>query len=195
MLPQSVLSTQTIAAPFNFPRNIPRQKLIDYEYGGVDIDDGSQGLQVKVWKGEYLEGDIVLSAPGVAPVAVLSVDNVVDFGFSFDRNMNVFVCYELEDGRAFFYWFDTLVAHYVTTQLASGSATLRCAHDDTRDMQTSSSDIILAYCRGGVLYFRAQRERYQTEHALTSDVGPGGLLQVGMNQRWRLQFLLSTASS
>jgi hypothetical protein len=195
MLPDSVLSTIAIPRQFMFPRNIPRRDLIDYEYGGPGINDPSGGLRVKVWKGEYIDGSLVLSAEGVAPAAVLTVPGISDFSFTFDRNMNVFVAYELEDGSTpRFYWFDTVVSGYVTTILPSGSITPRAAHDDNRDLQSAAADIILAYCRAGSLYFRAQRERYVTEHLLTTEAGPAGLIQIGMNAGWRFQFQLATAS-
>jgi hypothetical protein len=196
MLPDEVLSSQTIAAQFLFPRNIPRQALIDYEYGGVAINDGTRGLRVKVWKGEYIEEQIVLSATGVAPTPIITVPGLRDFQFTFDRNMNPFICYELEDGSTpRFYWFDTVPSAFITTILPSGSVTPRCAHDDNRDLQSAAADIILAYCRGGNLYFRAQRERYLEEHLLSDEAGESGLVQVGMNNVWRFQFQLSTAST
>lgn len=191
MLPDSVLSTQVVYAPFAFPRNIPKSALLDFEYGGVAIQDPSKGLRVKVWRAEYVGNEVVVSADGVVPTTVLIVDNVVELGFSFDTNMKPFVCYTTENGDASFFWFDTVTNGNVTTTLATGSHSLRCAHDDTRNTQVrlGRSDVILAYVRNKSLYFRAQRERYQTEHLLTSNLTEGAkLLQVGLNQQLRFQF-------
>lgn len=192
MLPDHVLSTQAIPAQFRFPRNIPKRPLIAYEYGGVALDDSSQGLRVKVWKGEYIDGQIILSADGVAPTAVLNVANVADFDFTFDQNMRVAIAYELVGGGSRFYWFDNTVPGYVTLDLGS-AVTPRCAMDDNRDSQTSRSDIILAYIRNGTLYFREQRDRYTVEYELLAQAGPA-LIQIGMNRIWRFQFQLSSAS-
>lgn len=190
MIPDNVLSTEIVQAGFLFPRNTPRRPLVDYEYGGIAIQDGTRGLRVKVWKGEYVDNQIILSAEGVEPTAVLTVAGVEEFQFTFDRNMNVFVTYQLTNGTCRFYWFDSLVANYVTTELASGTITPRCAHDDNRDLETLSSDIVLAYARAGNLYFRQQRERYNTEHLLGEDIAPNGLVQIGMNRKMRFQFQL-----
>jgi len=195
MLPDEVLSSQVIAAQFRFPRNIPKRPLIDYEYGGAALQDASRGLRDRVWKGEVIGEDVILSAQGVAPETVLTVEGIADFGFTFDQNMNVFVTYRTEAGGCFYYWFDSLVSGYVTTQLPVGSITPRCAIDDNRTLQVSVSDIILAYVRAGTLYFRAQRDRYLVEYNLAGSIGPGGLIQVGMNEALRFQFLLSSASS
>lgn len=197
MIPQNVLSTQSIPAQFVFPRNIPKRPLIDYEYGGTDLNDAAAGLRVKVWKGEFVDGQVILSAQDVSPVAILSIaGEVLDIGIAFDQNMQPFVCWELVTGGSFFYWFDSLISNFVTTQLPAGSFTPRCCIDDTRDLQVQigNTDIILAYCRAENLYFRMQRERYQTEHLLGDVAGPGGLIQIGLNRLLRMQFQLSTSS-
>lgn len=193
MLPDQVLSTEALPGQFIFPRNAPVQPLVSYEYGGIALNDGTSGLRHQVWKGEYLEGAIVLSAPSVAPAAILTLEDVIAFQFTFDRNMNPFVTYELDgsDG-AFYYWFDSTVPGFVTSELPDGSRTPRCAHDDNRDLQSTASDIILAYCRGTSLYFRAQRERYLTEHLLSAEIGASSLIQIGMNDVLRFQFQLSS---
>ncbi len=195
MLPDHVLSTESIPAQFRFPRNIPKRPLISYEYGGVALNDASRGMRVRVWKGEYLDGQLFVSADGVAPVAVLSVPNLTDFDFTFDQNMRLAIAYELVGGGSRFYWYDSTIVSYTTLVLADGTITPRCAIDDNRDYQTSRSDIILAYVRASTLYFREQRDRYTIERSLTNEAGPGGLIQIGMNRVWRFQFQLSTASS
>jgi hypothetical protein len=190
MIPDGVLSTEIISAGFLYPRGTPRRPLVDYEYGGVDIQDGTRGLRVKVWKGEYIDGQIVLSAEGVPPTPVLTVAGVEEFQFTFDRNMNVFIAYQLTNGFCNFYWFDSLVSNFVTTTLPLGTITPRCAHDDNRDLETTSSDIILAYVISGNLYYRQQRERYQIQHLLAENVAPNGLVQIGLNRVMRFQFQL-----
>lgn len=191
MLPDSVLSTEVLSAQFCYPRNIPRAALVDYEYGGVAIQDPSEGLRFQVWRGDYLENGIVLSAPTVPAFNALAVANVDTFGFTFDQNMQPFFCYELSNGNAFFRWFDGTVPGFVTIQLPDGSRSPRCCVDDNRRTQIGVSDIILAYCRDEALYFRAQRERFEDEHELTTEIGPARLLQIGLNKVNRFQFHLS----
>lgn len=190
MLPDSVLSTEVISANFLFPRNIPKRALFDYEMGGVAIEDGSLGLLQKVWYGHIEGDDVVLEAPGVPPTVVLTVAGIKEFGFTFDQQMRLFVCYELESGASRYYWFDTVANAYTTTTLPDGSVSPRCSIDDKRALQSSASDIILAYVRAGKLYFRAQRERYLIEHELEDSVGASRLIQVGMNIKNRFQFLM-----
>jgi len=193
VLPDHVLSDQPLPSQFRYPRNIPRQPLIDYEYGGIALNDSSRGLRAKVWRGDYIEDQVVLSAEGVAPTAVLSMPNLRDFSFTFDQNMRVAIAYVRYDGVAAFYWFDATIPGYTTLNL-QGAITPRCAMDDNRDTQTSRADIILAYMRSGSLYFREQRDRYQIERFLSDEGGEGGLIQIGMNRNWRFQFQFSNSS-
>lgn len=197
MLPDHVLSTQPQPAQFRYPRNIPRQPLVSYEYGGVALNDASQGLRRRVWKCEYIESEFIVSADGVAAVSVLAVNNVAEFDFTFDQNMRVAIAYETIVGGvgagARFYWFDNTEGDYVTLELGSDAYHPRCALDDNRDYEIGSSDIILAYMMGGTLYFREQRDRYTVERVLAENVG-AGLVQIGMNNRWRFQFQILPGS-
>lgn len=193
MFHENTLSTESVPAPFSYPRNIPKSANLDFEYGGVAIQDGSQGLRVRVWRGEYLGGSILISADGIAPITFATEADIIDIGISFDQNMNPFACWELEDGTARFRWFDSTVPGFVTTTLPSGSYDVRCAHDDTRDIQVTGgvSDVILSYLRAGSLYFRLQRERYLTERLLSSAIGERRLIQTGLNEQLRFQWRLS----
>ncbi len=71
--------------------------------------------------------------------------------------------------------------------LPADARTPRCTHDDKRPRQSPVADIVLAYLRGGALYARQQRDRYQVEYLL--DPGPhNGLAWVAMGRNLRLHF-------
>lgn len=194
MMPDGVLSTTPVVAQFLSPRNIPKRALVDYELGGNDLNDASAGLQTKVWTGRYVEEEVLLSAPGVAEAPVLTKAGVLEFGFTFDSNMQPFVTYELIAGGCEFYWFDPVADDFVTTALPSGSRSPRCSLDDKRALQSGIRDILLCYCRGTSLCIRRQRDRYENEIVLDAGVGASRLIQVGMSHVNRFQFHLSTVS-
>jgi hypothetical protein len=186
MIPEQRMSSQNIPAPFLAPRDIDYLPEENYELGGVALNDSSQGLRVKVWRGRLVDNQIILDADDVSPIVVVSGSGITEFQFTFDQNMRPFVCY-VEDGSAKFYWYDSNIASFATTVMASGVTNPRCALDDKRSMQSSLSDIILAYVREGSLYFRAQRDRYLAEYQLI-DGGVDELVQMGMSRGNRLQF-------
>jgi hypothetical protein len=193
MLPQQTLSTAPTPSGFLPPRNARKELLLDYEQGGAAIQDASQGLQVKTWRGEVIGNDVVLSAENVAPTVVFTQGGITEMQFTFDQNMQPFVAYMLNDTDARFRWFDATVPGFVVTSLPSGSYSPRCALDDKRNAAGTilgASDIILTYLRGGTLYFRAQRDRYETEYLLKTGLADYRLGQFGMSRQWRMQWQL-----
>lgn len=193
MLPDEALSTRAIGARFLPPRNVTREPLVDYELGGVALQDASQGLQVKVWKVELVGDDVVLSAEGVAPVVLFTQSDITEIALAFDQNMQPFVAYMLAGRHARFRWFDATVPGFVTTALPAGSYSLRASLDDKRGAAgtlTGRSDIVLTYLREGHLYCRAQRDRYEIEYDLDDGHDTRVIGQFGMSRAWRLQWQL-----
>src|SRR5690606_17343676 len=151
MIPQNVLSTTPDPDAFRAPRDRVKERLIDYELGGRAIQDSSEGLELQVWRGRYLDGAIVLDVPGVVePVTVLEIADVTEFQFTFDQNMQPAIAYVVNDQTAHWYWYDTTVPGFETLDLPEGSITPRCTLDDKRHASgtlTGASDIILTYLR------------------------------------------------
>lgn len=187
MLPDSVLSTQTIRAAFRYPRNIRRDDKTDYELGGVALNDASQGLETNVWRGTLKNGTVTIETLGVEPVPLYTDPGMIRFSFTFDQNMNPALAFDTENS-SHLWWFDNTIPGYTLLTLPSGSKYATVGLDDHRRMQTSTSDIILAYMRDDNLYFRAQRERFLDEHLLESGLTNLGLRQIGLNEKLRFQF-------
>lgn len=193
MLPNNALSSVPLPAPFLYPRNTVRFSQaagqFDVHYGGIAIGDASQGLSYQVWQA-YSDGtNVLLTAPNTAPFIQLANVNPVWISLAFDQNARPFIGYVTANGNAFYYWFDTIANAFVTSELSSGGSYKRIfsALDDLRPGNTSGSDIILAYTRGGQLYIRVQRDRYGVEYDLAA-LPEGQLVQIGMNLKWRFQF-------
>lgn len=186
MLPDGVLSTIAQPAGFLPPRDAPPMPLVDYELGGIGISDPSLGLMVKAWRMRWVDGDFIADAPAVAPTVVYSRAGVTEFSFTFDQNMKPFITFVDATGP-FYYWYDATVSDYRVVALGSDVITPKCSLDDKRTNQLAVSDIILAYIRAGALCYRQQRDRFDTEYTLKSDVG-GHLRRIGMNNVWRMQF-------
>lgn len=184
MIPDQRLSSNNIEAELLPPRDEPYRPLQRFELGGVALNDPSQGLQVKVWTGELVAGQITLSAEGVAPTPILADAKITEFDFTFDQNMRPFICW-VADGLAKFYWYNTLIEDFQTTTIP-GARNPRCALDDKRDGFSSSSDIILAYLVQNTLVFRAQRDRYEATYTLRD--GIDRLHNIGMGTGLRFLF-------
>lgn len=195
MLPGNVLSDSAVFAPTYVTTKTPSpdDMLRAWEMGGVAISDASQGLSVKLWQLRGVKHDdsatidVAISAPGVAETVLFSGDDITEIDLAFDQNMRPFVCY-VQAGAAKYYWWDGSIPGYATVTMAAGVTNPRCCLDDHRDFDIANSDIILAYLRAGNLYYRQQRDRFNTERLLHA-VGTGAtLVYVAMNTALRLQF-------
>lgn len=186
MLRDHVLSTTVVAQAFAPPRDIPPQPLIAYDWGGVALNDATKGLQVKVWRCRWVDGDFIVDAAGIPDTVLFSATQVTELDFTFDQNMQPFIAY-VQNGVPKYRWYDATVTNFVVVSMASDVVTPRCALDDKRALQGSVSDIILAYVRSGSLYYREQRDRFTVEYLLKASAG-SALRRVGMGLNWRFLF-------
>lgn len=194
MLPDNTLSPKAFVDGFSFPVKQPGDFLVDWELAGVALNDPSEGLMVKLWKLTVEPNtdtgfqDVVVSAPGVAPIVLFSGNGITEAALSFDQNMNPFVAY-LQSGVPKIYWYDPTIPAMTHTTLPAGCYDLRCTLDDKRQFNVGESDIVLGYIRAGNLCVRYQRERYAVENILRAGVGADArLVSMAMNTGSRLQF-------
>lgn len=201
MLPDNVLSSAPVVAPFQGARGLPVSALVDYEDGGIALNDTSRGLLYQRWRGRVIGDDVVLDAPEAPETVIYSEPGITQISFTFDQNMRPVLAF-VRDGLPFLRWYDPTVPGVVVTPLGAGIATPRVTLDDKRPTQTGISDVVLAYKRLGKLFVRYQRDRFQIEYdplegmpelariATEAQIGRlGGLIKIGMNRQWRLQFM------
>lgn len=132
---------------------------------------------------------MMLDAREVPEFVWIAIPRMTEISFSFDANMQPAVAF-VADGQAYLNWYDNTVPGYVTTTLSADVETPRVTLDDKRHVGSNGyqvSDVILAYTRGGNLYYRQQRERYTVERLLKEGVTP--LIKIGFNRQLRLQFM------
>ena len=196
---ENLLSSIYDVAPYASAADARKwQRLVDFELGGILIQDPSQGLEVQDWKGEYYNGKVYLSTEnGLGRILLFQMSGIKEISIAFDANMAPFVAYMKEVGgevkyESWYYWFDPLVNNFVHTKLPDFSYYPKCCLDDKRGfIQNGSRDVILAYMREDKLYYRQQRDRYTIEYLLWTGFR-ARLNKVGMNLQNRLQFQLQS---
>lgn len=186
MIPTGGLSSTPQPAPFSERVNSTLQPLIDYEMGGRAINDTSAGLQYQLWRVRVDEDVVYLGPDGGNEQPAFIRPGITEVALAFDQNMQPVIAFT-QGGQAWLWWFDGTVPGMVFTSIL-GAVNPRVTLDDKRRGQTSSSDVILAYLRAGSLYYRQQRDRYQTEYLLTANPPCGGLATLCMSAGGRLQF-------
>lgn len=194
MMPDNSLSSEIVSSRFVGAKSLSVTKTIDYEDGGIDIQDITQGLMFQRWRARLFragtdESYIMLDAPNVPEFVALTVPNMTEMSFSFDQSMRAAIAY-VQAGVAKLWWYDTTIPGMTTTEIGAGVVTPRLSFDDKRTIGSQSflvSDLILAYVNDDNLYMRMQRDRFEVEYLLEEGVTP--LIKIGMNRGLRLQFM------
>ena len=191
MIPDYRLSTTNIDGDFVEREKYSSNDSISYEWGGIAINDASEGLMCKVWIA-------TIDASGASINIISDTETLNDFytgtnitsvSLAFDRNMNPAVSF-IENSTSKLKWYDAEVGGYTVTTLDSNVVSTRLSMDDKRFLQSASSDIILGYIKSGALYFRAQRDRFSVEYLLKDNLGNTKLLEIGMGDGLRFLFQL-----
>lgn len=189
-LPNDQLSSEPVPSYFLGARAQIFPDYVDYMDGGVAIQDASLGLNYQTWTAEIvsdvIEDNIMLSAPTSPPQSVYAGQDITEVSLSFNQNMDICIAF-VEQGVAKLLWYDTTVSKLVVTVLGGNVTHPKVALDDSREFNRVGSDVILAYIKGGALYYRQQRDRFGVERQLSS--GPWiALKRIGMGAGLRFQF-------
>lgn len=190
MLPENRASTVAIASEYTPPDDQVASPLIDFERGGVALNDSSLGLNYQNWRCFVAANgvDVQVQAGVSAPVTIFQQADIETLTFTFDQNMRVCVAYQI-GVSTYLRWYDSVPQQYVTT-VFSGLRDPRLTLDDKRSTQLAlNSDIIFAYIKGSDLCYRQQRERFNVERVVRTGLPSSlGLKNVGMGRNLRLQF-------
>lgn len=191
-LPTDAASTLFVSAPMLPPDDQVSKASLDFERGGVALNDASQGLNVLNWRCFIAPNaaDVMLQAENQAPVLAFTQPGVSEITFTFDQLMRPCIAFVL-GLNTYLRWFDPVPQQFVVQDIGVIRDT-RLALDDKRVTQLAArSDIILAYIRGTGLYYRQQRDRFLIERQLRDEILPTTRLRnVGMTRGLRLQFEL-----
>lgn len=188
MLPNDALSSAPVTGVLLTPDSQVQHRLIDYERGGIALNDSTQGIDLQTWTA-YVSGDDIFVAPeSGGQTLLLHVNGISTLSLAFDQNMRPVLAYTAPDG-AHLRYFDTITSMTIDA-IITGATFPRVTHDDKRISQSGPSDVICAYLRAGNLYYRQQRDRYLIERLLASGVH-GRLRNIGMSTVGRLQFEMS----
>lgn len=190
------MSTQVVQGNWLSPDDRNRPSYItDYEAGPIALNDPSSGLKYQPWvlTWDFATGDFTATPEDTgAPSVVHNASAVSQCSVAFDQNGHINISYTAS-GRGYIWWYDSLAAGHVTTQLPIEVITPTITLDDKRSTQTQASDIILWWTEdqgdGTYKLYRAlQRDRFDPlvpkEQAASV---PPYLYKCGMNNGFRLQ--------
>ena len=190
MLPENRSSSIPLGGFFMSPDDRVTTPIVDYELGGIALNDVTQGLQVKPWKVYLDDVHVYVQPDGGAPTLLFSETKITELALCFDQQMRWTVGY-VADGILKLRWFDSSVPPNGARVISVFDQVRnpKMALDDKRPLQLANSDMILAYLKGNSLCYRQQRDRFQIERVLETNLFPGTKLKnIGMNKQLRMQF-------
>lgn len=190
MMPSNSLSSTAVASRFAGARAKSITKLLDYEDGGIAIQDPSAGLLYQAWRARLINDKVWVDAPNTEEFVMFSAPGMTEISLTFDQSMRPALAY-VQDGVSKIWWYDSGVDRMEITEIGTGIITPRITLDDKRVIASGNNqnnDIILAYVRNEKLCYRQQRERFLVERVLASGIKTG-LIKVGLNRQLRLQFM------
>lgn len=189
MLPDNELASLQMFNEWQYYYPMTDDLNIAYEQGGVGIGDVSEGLRSDLWKLQYISGELYLGKADETLVSVLSIGaGIVKVALAFDQSMRPVYAWQLNPVDCVLRFYDPTLSGYsqVTFEdIESPCLTL----DDSRPESSTTTDVIFAYLKAGVLYYRQQRDRYLIEYTLT-ETDKKHLVRVGLSLGNRLQFML-----
>lgn len=184
-----VPSTSPVQAPWLYRIRSRKEPLIDFERGGVALDDPSQGLDGYDWTVKYDQADsgVYLWREDLgesSKVKILTKPGIVRICLAFDQNMRTHLAWEDSTGAVVLRRYDG--STMVETTIPNAKSP--CLTLDIHQLEfISNSDILLGYNNGANLCVRAQRDVYAVEHVM-GEVGNAPLMMMAANTAFRMQW-------
>ena len=193
MFPDGSMSSLPMVSEFLSPDNVSRLNnlLQDKEYGGIALNDPSQGLRYQVWDIYYTGTEARLHNENGYDQPIIVSDKITELSLSFDQNMRPAVVY-VDDGVTKLFWYDSEIASQVTSTIPNAASPM-LGLDIKRKEFVDISDIMLVYLNGPNVCYRTQRERFLVEHVIGTAVGDSRILGAGMNKGNRFQIYIRAA--
>ena len=185
--PEPLIISDTIDAPFLYPRSKSYALTESWDNGGVALSDPSQDLTKYVWQAWTDGTTITVKRDDLDTYQVVLMDiNITEIDLTFDQNMRPCIAY-VANGISKLYWYDTFQAKQVIDEYPA-IRNPRMSLDDKRRFNVSQSDIIFAYQKGSTLCYRVQRERFTIERVLITNTKKRLLWRIGMGRNNRFLF-------
>lgn len=185
-----IKSSEPVVGVIYSPDNMPKRPTIDFELGGVGLQDTSQGLRVQQWRAWFdrYAGGVFVESQNTPPTIIFEQSGIVWLSFCFDQNMRWSAVYTLHDGLSYMRWYNSAVGAYEITELDDGVVTPYLSLDDKRESQGANNDIVLAYIKNQTVILRVQRERFTIPHVWEENIPKDWIIRnFGMANKLRLQ--------
>lgn len=169
MFPSDTFTEQSSGVDFDPVYNISDNPNEFYSYGGIALNNGSEGLMYQIWKARVtFQGKVYLSneSDNYAQQTFIASMGYGRVTLGFDNNMAPIIGMQL--GESFLIrYFETLTEQYEIKTI-SGVRGGMLTIDDPRNGTENYRDTVACYIRNAdnMLCYRLFRERYDTENEI-----------------------------
>lgn len=188
-LPGNALSSPYVIGTLDYADKFIRSPLtVDHELGGINLNDSTYGNNITTWKTKVENNNIMVAkSPFNTYTTLLSDTDITEVSLAFDQSMRPYVAYKA-GGNTKLWWYDTNISGQTTTNYGTGIRTPFLTLDDKRQSSNSTNDILFFYITSSKLYYRQQRDRFQTARELYTFSGPSvDIIRVGLSNKLRMQ--------
>lgn len=123
---------------------------------------------------------------GPSEILFQELDEVVSIDFTFDQIGRPITLMLINDGTIKLNWFDPIMDEQVTTTISTGTS-IAAGFDIATNTSDSMSDAFIAYVRDNKLYWRLQRDRWETEYDPSVEAQDLAVLSMGMTDQNKFQ--------
>jgi hypothetical protein len=164
MIPGNTFTPTPILGSFESHVNEIYNPLVYKTQGGVALNNITQGRRFKIWVCYYEAGLIKVKPENEAVVFTLAQANVLSLSLAFDNAMNIVLTWKTSTGVNLYYY-DTITLGYITTHFPGVTSSIVSVDNDI-GFYTTDSDVLFIYTKNNNLYYRQQRDRYDTERLI-----------------------------
>ena len=185
MLPNNQWASQAVVDDIIAPRDRAKvNATTSSDNGPIAIQNTSKGLMAKIWTASYnsVTGSVTLQ-DGTNLFTDVSLK---ELSLTFNQSGNPFVAFRSAT-RIKIWWYDPLLSTYTIKDVATGDQPF-CYLDERRPEFSANSDVFLLYHRGGEIFYRLQRDRFDVEYSTGIIGGTDIVIECfGMAKNNRLQ--------
>ena len=157
--------------------------------GPVALNDANEGLNNKFWA-TYFDpstNNIILDdLEGNTEIIVNEPLGIKIIGLAFDQNGNDTYAWITETDILMLRFFDGGIPGDITVNLGTAQDVV-ITMDMKYQAENSKSDVLLFYIKDNAIFYRVQRESYNTENPTPVTSGASRLIDSGMRTDYRFQ--------
>lgn len=160
--------------------------------GGSTLNTSTSDLTERWWVTYQVGQNVVVAGQMGAVysnelVIFQEPEQIIDISLAFDQLNRPVIAYKLLDSQVKLYWYDSVLGDQTVSDITVGSDPFVLFDYPKRPFE-QFADVLLFYVKNNRVYWREQRDRYQTEREV-ANVSTNKLVDVYVTTDGRVQLM------